>query len=349
MRILITGNAGYVGPSVVKLLRQAYPQAEIVGLDSGFFAHCLTNVVSLPERYLDRQVFMDIRDVPESFLQGFDAVVNLAAISNDIMGKIDEKLTLHINCDAGIRLARMAKSAGVRAFVFASSCSVYGAGGDTAKTEESTVAPLTAYARSKIESETGLQPLADSGFVISCLRFATACGMSDRLRLDLVLNDFVACALASRRITVLSDGSPWRPLIHVSDMARAILWAIARDVSKGGPFLVVNAGSDDWNYQVRDLASAVATEIQGVEVSINTDAPPDKRSYRVDFKLFRDLAPGHQPQMDLKSTVKELRDGLEAMRFQNGNFRDSEFMRLRVLTGHREAGRLAHDLRWAGH
>ena len=349
MKILVTGNAGYVGPSVVKLLRQSFAKAEIVGLDSGFFAHCLTNADSLPERYLDRQVFMDLRDIPESFLKGFDAVVNLAAISNDIMGKIDESLTLGINCAAGVHLAKMAKSAGVRAFVFASSCSVYGAGGEAAKTEESTVAPLTAYARSKIESETGLKPLADSGFVVTCLRFATACGMSDRLRLDLVLNDFVACALASKRITVLSDGSPWRPLIHVSDMARAIVWAIERDVSQGGQFLVVNAGSDEWNYQVRDLASAVSAEIPGVEVSINTDAPPDKRSYRVDFKRFRELAPDHQPRMDLKSTVKELREGLEAMRFQNGNFRDSEFMRLKVLTGHREAGRLTHDLRWAGY
>jgi nucleoside-diphosphate-sugar epimerase len=348
MKILVTGNTGYVGPSVVKTLRRSHPQAEIVGLDSGYFAHCLTSAPTLPERYLDRQVFMDLRDVPESFLQGFDAVVNLAAISNDIMGKIDEKLTIGINCDAGVRLARLAKDAGVRSFVFASSCSVYGAGGDAAKTEQSAVAPLTAYARSKIESETALQPLADSRFAVTCLRFATACGMSDRLRLDLVLNDFVACALASRRITVLSDGSPWRPLIHVADMARAIDWAIGRDLAQGGPMLVVNTGSDVWNYQVRDLAAAVAAEIPGVEVSINTEAPPDKRSYRVDFKRYRELAPNHQPQVSLQAAVKELREGLEAMRFQNGNFRDSEFMRLKVLTGHREAGRLTADLRWVG-
>jgi nucleoside-diphosphate-sugar epimerase len=170
--------------------------------------------------------------------------------------------------------------------------------------------------------------------------------MSDRLRLDLVLNDFVACALASRKITVLSDGSPWRPLIHVADMARAIDWAIGRRPDQGGEFLVVNAGSDAWNYQVKDLAAAVAREIPGVEVSINTDAPPDKRSYRVDFGYFKALAPDHQPQVDLGMAVKDLRAGLEAMRFQNGSFRDSEFMRLKVLTGHRESDRLNDKLRW---
>ena len=346
MRILVTGNMGYVGPGVVKTLRHSHPDAEIVGLDSGFFAHCLTNAPTLPEHYLDRQVFMDIRDVSESFLGGFDVVVNLAAISNDIMGKIDERLTLDINCHAGVRLAKLARNAGVRSFVFASSCSVYGAGGDGAKTEQSAVAPLTAYARSKIESEKLLEALAGSNFMVTCLRFATACGMSDRLRLDLVLNDFVACALASRKITVLSDGSPWRPLIHVADMARAIDWAIGRTADQGGEFLVVNSGSDTWNYQVRDLAAAVAAEIPGVEVAINTDAPPDKRSYRVDFKYFKTLAPKHQPQVDLHTAVKELRAALEAMRFQNISFRDSEFMRLKVLTGHREGGRLNSDLRW---
>lgn len=346
MRILVAGNTGYVGPVVVKALRQSHPDAEIVGLDSGYFAHCLTNAPTLPERQLDRQVFMDIRDVPESFLRGFDTVVNLAAISNDIMGKIDEKLTLEINCHAAVRLAMFAKKGGARSFVFASSCSVYGVSGDGPKTEHSAVAPLTAYARSKIESERLLKPLADSSFAVTCLRFATACGMSDRLRLDLVLNDFVACALASKRITVLSDGSPWRPLIHVADMARAIDWAIGRDVSQGGEFLVVNAGCDSCNYQVKDLAAAVAKEIHDVDVSINTGAPPDKRSYRVDFKYFRELAPKHQPQIDLPTAVKELRDGLERMKFQNGNFRDSEFMRLKVLTGHRENGRLSDDLRW---
>ncbi len=346
MKILITGNMGYVGPSVMRRLRETYPDAQIVGLDLAYFAHCLTNAVVLPEFCLDKQIFMDIRDIPQSALEGFDVVVNLAGISNDIMGKIDESLTLDVNCSAGLRLAQMAKKAGVRSFVFASSCSVYGAGGEGAKSEQAEINPLTAYAKSKIQTETGLAPLADEKFKVTCLRFATACGMSDRLRLDLVINDFVACALVSKKITVLSDGSPWRPLIHVKDMALAIDWAVGREVSNGGPFVIVNTGSDIWNYQVKELAQAVAKEISGTDIDINLNAPPDKRSYQVDFAYFKELAPQHQPQVGLTAAIAELKEGLETMCFSNDNFRDSDFMRIKVLMGHRDAGRLTQDLRW---
>jgi len=347
MRILIVGNMGYVGPGLVRHLRESHPEAELVGLDAAFFAHCLTNAQRIPEAGLDRQVFGDVRDVQPSSLVGFDSVVNLAAISNDVMGKMDEDLTLEINFRAGVRLAKLAKEGGVRRFVFASSCSVYGFAEDGAKTETAALNPLTAYARSKIETENALQPLADDNFGVTCLRFATACGMSDRLRLDLVLNDFVAGALTSKKITVLSDGSPWRPLIHVHDMARAIDWAIARPSSEGGDYLVVNAGSDSWNYQVKDLAEAVAREIPGVEVSINRDAPPDKRSYRVDFGLFRSLAPRHQPRVDLGTAVRGLVEGLRQMGFNDPNYRQCSLIRLQVLAGLRESGDLSRDLRWS--
>ncbi|RZK29215.1 MAG: SDR family oxidoreductase, partial [Hymenobacter sp.] len=233
-RILLTGNMGYVGPGVVQQLRQAFPTAELIGYDLGFFAHCLTGAERLPESRLDRQVFGDVRQVPAALLAGVDAVVHLAAISNDPMGKAYEEVTMEVNHQAGIELARQAKAAGVRAFVFASSCSIYGMGGEDAKTETSSVNPLTAYARSKVASEQDLAPLADDDFVVTCLRFATACGWSDRLRLDLVLNDFVASAVATGEISILSDGTPWRPLIHVRDMARAIEWAVTREASNGG-------------------------------------------------------------------------------------------------------------------
>ncbi|OGW81247.1 MAG: NAD-dependent epimerase [Omnitrophica bacterium RIFCSPHIGHO2_02_FULL_51_18] len=346
MKILITGNMGYIGPAVVKRIRASYPKAKIVGLDTGFFAHCLTNSDVLPESRLDGQIFHDIRKVTEDHLKGVDAVVNLAAISNDIMGKIDESLTLDINYRAGVRLAKLAKRCGVKSFVFASSCSVYGFAEEGAKTEQSPVNPLTAYAKSKILTEKGLAPLAGKNFKVTCFRFATACGMSERLRLDLVINDFVACALTSKKITVLSDGTPWRPLIHIKDMARAMDWGIQRPVSAGGPFLVVNAGSDEWNYQVKDLAKAVADEIPGTEVSINLDAPPDKRSYRVDFGLFRKLAPKNQPQVGLLEAIRELKEGLEGMGFDNANFRDSNFMRIKVLMGLVDRGLLTPELRW---
>lgn len=346
MKILITGNMGYIGPAVVKRIRASYLKAKIVGLDTGFFAHCLTNSDVLPESRLDGQIFHDIRKVTEDHLKGVDAVVNLAAISNDIMGKIDESLTLDINYRAGVRLAKLAKRCGVKSFVFASSCSVYGFAEEGAKTEQSPVNPLTAYAKSKILTEKGLAPLAGKNFKVTCFRFATACGMSERLRLDLVINDFVACALTSKKITVLSDGTPWRPLIHIKDMARAMDWGIQRPVSAGGPFLVVNAGSDEWNYQVKDLAKAVADEIPGTEVSINLDAPPDKRSYRVDFGLFRKLAPKNQPQVGLLEAIRELKEGLEGMGFDNANFRDSNFMRIKVLMGLVDRGLLTPELRW---
>jgi nucleoside-diphosphate-sugar epimerase len=195
--------------------------------------------------------------------------------------------------------------------------------------------------------EGALRGLADERFVVTSLRFATACGMSERLRLDLVLNDFVAGAVAAKQITILSDGTPWRPLIHIADMARAIDWAVGRDVASGGTFVAVNTGSNQWNYQVKDLANAVAKVIPGVSVSINKNAQPDKRSYQVDFSLFRKLAPNHQPKVDLDSAIRGLKRGLETMGFADGNFRNSQFMRLKVLTHFRERNILNDQLRWA--
>ncbi len=346
-RILLTGNMGYVGPGVVQQLRQAFPTAELIGYDLGFFAHCLTGAERLPESRLDRQVFGDVRQVPAELLAGVDAVVHLAAISNDPMGKAYEEVTMEVNHQAGIELARQAKAAGVRAFVFASSCSIYGMGGEDAKTETSSVNPLTAYARSKVASEQDLAPLADDDFVVTCLRFATACGWSDRLRLDLVLNDFVASAVATGEISILSDGTPWRPLIHVRDMARAIEWAITREAANGGRFLAVNAGSDTWNYRVKELAEAVATALPGTRVSVNPAAAPDLRSYRVDFSLFQELAPDHQPQHSLAATIAELHEKLLAMGFRDPEFRGSRLMRLRVLAALREQGELTEQLTWA--
>jgi nucleoside-diphosphate-sugar epimerase len=346
MKVLIFGNMGYVGPGVVERLRASYPTATLIGYDAGFFASCLTDADYLPERKLDHQYFGDIRNVPDDVLTGADVVVNLAEISNDPMGTKFESVTLDVNHESGIKLAKRAKAVGVKSFIFASSCSMYGAASDGAKTEDSTLNPLTAYARSKVFTERDLKPLADDQFAVTCLRFATACGMSPRLRLDLVLNDFVACALSSKHITILSDGTPWRPLINVKDMAVAIDWAIGRPASLGS-FLAINTGSNDWNYQVKDLAEAVARVIPGVKVSINTDAPPDKRSYRVDFGLYKKLAPDHQPRYNLEQTIKELSEGLTAMRFNDSQFRDSRLMRLKVLTTLQEKKQLNDNLQWA--
>ncbi len=347
MRILITGNMGYVGPVLVRHLRQRFPTAELVGFDSGFFAHCLT-ARCLPELFLDKQLFGDVRELTGDLLDGFDAVVHLAAISNDPMGNKFEAVTESINYEASARIASLARDRNVKNFVFASSCSVYGAASTAARTESDEVNPLTAYARSKIATEHALAGLNRDGLAITSLRFATACGMSDRLRLDLVLNDFVACAMALGEITVLSDGTPWRPLIDVKDMARAIEWAITRSTSNGGEFLIVNVGAYFWNYQVKDLAYTVAEVIPGTKVSINTAAPPDKRSYRVDFSRFQSLAPNHLPQMTLMDSIKALRQGLTDMAFADRDFRNSQNIRLKVLESHIAAGRLLPNLRWTG-
>jgi len=331
MNILITGNMGYVGPGLVKHLRHTFPNAYLAGLDSGYFGKMITGSTLLPESYLDVQYFGDVRSLQPAVLPGFDAVICLAAISNDPIGNKFEQVTLDINAGAAIELATQAKAAGVKHFVFASSCSVYGYAEDGARKEDSPVAPLTAYAKSKVAAEEGIKHLASDDFIITCHRFATACGISDRLRLDLVLNDFVAGAITTRKIDILSDGTPWRPLINVADMGLAMEWSATRSVENGGNYLVVNTGSDIWNYQVRELADAVALKVGNTEVSVNLQAPPDKRSYRVDFELFRALAPNHQPQHSLDQTIDGLVAGLGAMGFSDGNFRQSELMRLKVV------------------
>ncbi len=347
--ILVTGNMGYIGPSVVRQLRASYPEAAISGLDMGYFAGCLSDPHSiLPECMLDRQWFADVRRLPDEALRGVDAVVHLAAISNDPIGNAFESVTYDINHLATGELARRAKAAGVKSFVYASSCSMYGFADDGPRIEISPLNPLTAYAKSKVYSEKRMSVLADDDFRVTSLRFSTACGMSERLRLDLVLNDFVACAVISGKITVLSDGTPWRPLINIKDMARAIDWAVGRGTDSGTPpYLAVNVGSDKWNYRVSELAAAVADSLPGVEVSINKNAQPDKRSYQVNFDLFKKVAPHHQPVFSLEDTIDELKEGLRTIDFREENFRSSRsFIRLNMLREMRQRGLLTEALEW---
>jgi nucleoside-diphosphate-sugar epimerase len=346
MKILITGNMGYVGPLVLRRLRESHPGATLIGYDMGYFAHCLTGAERFPESRADVQYFGDIRQVPDEILRGVDGIVHLCAISNDPMGALYEDVTLAINHGASVDLAQKAKRAGIKKFIFASSCSVYGFAEGGPRREEDALNPLTAYAKSKVNTERDLASFASEAFTVTCLRFATACGMSDRLRLDLVLNDFVAGALVSKRINILSDGTPWRPLIHVKDMARAIDWAVQRDHRDGGTCLTVNVGSETWNYQVKDLAAAVSKLVPNVEVSINKDAQPDKRSYRVNFEKFTKLGQGFLPTVDLQNAVVDLRDGLMAMKFQDLDYRIGEFMRLVTLKRLREKGQLTDSLQW---
>lgn len=346
MKILITGNMGYLGPVLYRQLKVDYPAAQVWGFDSGYFAHCLTGVNHLPECEIDCQIYGDMRNFPFDILDNVDTLVHLGAISNDPMGKKYEQVTKNINYLASKEIVTQAKKRGVKFLVFASSCSIYGQATESPRCEDDDLNPLTAYAKSKVAIEKEIEKLADSSFTVTALRFATACGMSPRLRLDLVLNDFVASAIALNEIVVLSDGTPWRPLIHVKDMSRAISWAIQRKSSYQKPFLVVNVGSESWNYQVKELAEAVSEQILNTKISINKNAAPDKRSYKVDFSFFRELAPNHQPLVSLHETIEELKNGLEKMNFCDPDFRKSNLVRLKMLESHISQGFLTEDLKW---
>jgi nucleoside-diphosphate-sugar epimerase len=346
MKIIIAGNLGYIGPSVTNQMRATFPEAELIGFDIGYFAHSLANPDYFPEVRLDSQVFGDIRKFPEHLLKDVDAVLDLAAISNDPMGVKYEEITMDVNYRAAVNLARMCKQNGVKRFVYASSCSMYGFASEYPKKEGDELNPLTAYARSKVAAEKELEPLADKSFMVTCLRFATACGFTNRLRLDLVLNDFVAGALVNREIGILSDGTPWRPMINTKDMARAFEWGVIRGKERGGNFIAVNTGSNEWNNQIKPLAEAVAAQIPGVKVTVNKDAAPDRRSYRVNFDLFRELAPDHQPIWDLESTIAELRDNLLEMNFNDKNFRESKLIRLKVLDYLEKNNLINKNLEW---
>ena len=345
MKTLIIGNEGYIGPLVVNRIKEYHIDSWVGGFDIGYFAHMIT-AQELPEKNIDVQYRGDVREFPADLLKGFDSIIYLAAISNDPMGNEFEQITFDVNQHSAVSIAKAAKNAGVLHFVYASSCSVYGSADDKPRTENSELNPLTAYAKSKVWTEKELEPLASDDFIVTCLRFATACGFSPRLRLDLVLNDFVASALAVGKIEILSDGTPWRPLIHVQDMARAIDWAASRDNETANNFLVVNTGSNNWNYQIKDLALAVKNQFKSIELSINEDAEPDKRSYQVDFSLFNQLAPDYVPHFDLVGAVKDLRKGLVVISFDDSRFRQSNLMRLNVLRSHLKQKRLNQNLEW---
>jgi len=325
-KYLVVGNMGYVGSVLTKHLRKQEPNAFLIGYDLGIFSHCLSSDCQIPELCLDIQYFGDARSFDRKVLDGCDGVVYLAAISNDPMGKMYESLTDEVNNRSCIRWAKAAKDAGVRSFVLASSCSVYGTADDSPKKETDPLDPLTAYARSKINAETSLEKIADKSFYITCLRFATACGMSDRLRTDLVLNDFVFNVLENRKINILSNGKPWRPLIDVSDMARAIQWGLQRE---GDNFLTINAGSSEWNFQVLALAENVQSFFPDALISINENAPEDNRSYRVDFSLFEKLAFNYRVNISIKDSIMNLVDGIKSI--QSKNLDKSSFIRLSVL------------------
>ena len=331
MTYLITGNLGYVGPVVSEYLKKKYPERKIIGYDLGLFANQIRGVNYNPDFFLDQQYFADVRGFDENILKNVDHVIHLAAISNDPIGNKFEKITNEINFEASVDILKKSIKMKVKTFTFASSCSVYGSGSSQPRTEMDEVKPLTAYAKSKINFEKASKDIDLEQTTLTSLRFSTACGFSPRVRLDLVLNDFVASALKKKKIEILSDGSPYRPLIHVRDMARSIDWSSSRKNLNIHQNLFVNVGSDQWNYQIKDLAEKTSSIISDCSLSINKNASPDKRSYKVDFSKYNSLAPDHKCDVSLNDAIDDLVIGLKNCYDLQESFRDTNYMRLNCL------------------
>lgn len=331
MKILITGNLGYIGPELGPYLRAKIPESYLVGFDLGLFSQCLTSLGRSPDTIFNEQHFGDVRAFPENLLSGVDIVIHLAAISNDPMGEKFNKLTYEINQRASLDLAKKAANQGVSHFLFASSCSVYGAGGACRRVETDQVNPLTAYAQSKIGTEVELKNANFNRMKVTCMRFATACGFSKRTRLDLVLNDFVHKAVFEKKIEILSDGSPWRPLISVKDMAQAINLLIKYRHKNGEQYEIMNVGSDIWNYQVRELAVEVQHKVGAVRVSINQNAEPDQRSYQVSFRKFNTMVKKQFNPETISDVICNLEKGLKTFSERNGGLNVNNFIRLKSL------------------
>lgn len=333
MRILVTGSTGYIGPVMSKVLEET--GHEVTGLDAGYFA---TSSSAAPSR-------KDVRDLSPSDLAGFDAVVHLAALSNDPMGELQPEWTHQINCEGSLHLARVARDAGVSRFLFSSSCSIYGASESEFATETSPLQPLSAYAISKVKTEEGLDKLAGPVFSPVSLRNATAYGASPRLRLDLVLNNLTAWAFTTGRVQIMSDGSPWRPIVHIEDIARAFAAVLnaPREAIHNQAF---NVGATEENYQVRDLGEIVRETVAGSIVTYARTASPDPRNYRVDFSKIRQALPAFRTVWTARRGAGELLAAYRELDLREADLGSRRYIRLKQLRHLLDEGELDETLRW---
>jgi nucleoside-diphosphate-sugar epimerase len=339
MRVLVTGSHGYIGSVLAPFFAEA--GHDVVGLDTRYYRGCDFGDELGPVRSLD----LDIRDLTETDLEGFDAIVHLAALSNDPLGDLDAQLTAEINCAATLELARCAREAGVRRFLFASSCSMYGASGsDDTLTEEAPLRPLTAYAESKVRAEEGLFAIGDPDFAPVALRNATVYGISPRLRLDVVLNNLAAWSHTTGRVRLLSDGTAWRPLIHVRDVAKVALTVLeAPEHAVSGQ--AINVGSNGQNYKIRELAELLS-EVTGCALEVAEGRTADDRSYRVDFSKLSSMFPALELDWDAELGSRELVDGYRQTAMTAEDFEGDRYVRVRRLLSLIAANAVTSDLRW---
>lgn len=338
MRLLVTGHLGYIGTVMVPmLLAEGY---DVVGLDSDLFERCTFGdpPQAVPE------IRKDLRDIQLSDVQDFDAVIHLAALSNDPLGDLDPDLTYDINHKASVRLAELCKQAKVSRFLFSSSCSLYGAAGESPVDEQAAFNPLTPYGHSKVLVERDVSRLADATFSPVFLRNATAYGASPRHRFDLVLNNLVAWAFTTGRVHIKSDGTPWRPLVHIEDISRAFLAALAapREVVHNEAF---NVGQETENYQIRDLAEVVRQVVPRCTIEYAADAGPDKRSYRVDFSKISKSLPAFKPEWDARRGALQLYDTYRRTGVRLDEFEGPRYRRIDHVQELIRSGVLGRDLR----
>lgn len=339
MKVLVTGHKGFIGTVMVPiLLNEGF---EVTGIDTDLYRYCTYGDSPLEVPSIDK----DVRDVTKEDLKGFDAIVHLAALSNDPLGDINPDLTYDINHKASVRIAEIAREVGVKRFIFASSCSMYGKAGDDVLDETANFNPVTAYAKSKVYVERDVAPMASDSFSPVFLRNSTAYGVSPRIRFDLVINNLTAWAYTTGKILLKSDGTPWRPLVHIEDITQAVVCALKadREVIHN---LAVNVGSNEENHQMRDLAQFVKEVVPNCEIEIADGAGPDERCYRASFDKIHRVFPEFQTKWTAKMGVEQCYQSYVKHGLNREEYEGVKYKRIAHIMNLIEEGKLGTDLRW---